>query len=294
MKKCPNCSLVHEATGWQCPGCAFVPPAHAGIPLLAPALAHGGAGFDPELFSVLAATEEANFWFCARNRLILWALRRYFPVMQRFLEVGCGTGFVLSGVAKAFPAASLAGSEIFVEGLPFAAGRVSGAELLQLDARRLPYYREFDVIGAFDVLEHIEDDKLVLREIHDALRAGGGVVLTVPQHPWLWSDEDVVAHHVRRYRPGELRDKLRATGFLVELDTSFVSLLLPLMWASRHARRFGSRPSSKPVRGLVLPKPLNVLLEWVMNLERHAIRLGVRFPFGGSRLIVARRGTTTS
>ena len=101
------------------------------------------------------------------------------------------------------------------------------AELLEVDARRLPFEAEFDVVGAFDVLEHIEEDERALIEMHAALRPGGGLVVTVPQHPALWSAVDEYSRHVRRYRRSELLTKLRDSGFEVIHWTSFVSLLLP-------------------------------------------------------------------
>ena len=157
MKSCSQCQTDFVASGWTCPACAYLPSSVSGFPVLAPDFAGGGAGFRPEAFEKLAALEAQNFWFRARNRLILWALKRHFPNMQRFLEIGCGTGYVLKGVEHAYPEAMLVGSEIFSVGLPYAASRLSSAELIQMDARHIPYVEEFDVIGAFDVLEHIEE-----------------------------------------------------------------------------------------------------------------------------------------
>ena len=180
MKKCSNCSAVFDQTDWHCPACDSSPPALNGFPLLAPEFAEQGGNFDPAFYADLAAAETANFWFCGRNRLIIWALRRHFPRMRRFLEVGCGTGFVLAGVAQAFPSTALSGSEIFTAGLSFAARRVSTAKLLQMDARDLPYENEFDVIGAFDVLEHIEADEQVLGEMYRAVLHDGCLLYTSP------------------------------------------------------------------------------------------------------------------
>lgn len=286
MKRCPECSTAHDTADWHCPGCGYVPGRQEGVPVLAPELARGGAGYQPEAYAELAVLEAGNFWFRARNRLIVWVLRRHFPQLRRYLEIGCGTGFVLAGVADAFPQARLTGSEVFSAGLPYAAGRVEKAELLQMDARRIPYVDEFDVIGAFDVLEHIDEDEAVLGEMSRALRPGGGIIITVPQHPWLWSRQDEYACHVRRYRSGELREKVQRAGFRVEMQTSFVSLLLPAMLASRFAQR--SAPAdSGAMAELRLPRPLNLAFSAVMSLERWLIRAGVRFPAGGSLLLVA-------
>lgn len=288
MKRCPKCATSYDTVNWACPSCGFSPPLVAGFPALAPELATGGAGFQPEAFAKLAALEADNFWFRARNRLIVWVLRRHFPHLHRYLEIGCGTGYVLAGVSNAFPGTRVVGSEVFSVGLPFAARRVEQAELLQMDARRIPYVDEFDVIGAFDVLEHIEEDETVLAEMHHALRPGGGIAITVPQHPWLWSRQDEYACHVRRYRIGELREKVLRAGFKVELETSFVSLLLPAMLASRMLRR-NAPTESDAMAELRLATPINRVFEWVMNAERQLIRLGLRFPAGGSLLLIARK-----
>jgi SAM-dependent methyltransferase len=289
MKRCPQCSTTHDAMDWECPACGNAPDRVDSFPILAPDLAQGGAGFPPEAFAELADVEADSFWFRACNRLIVWALRRHFPNMQRYLETGCGTGYVLAGVAGAYPDAAITGSEVFSVGLPFAADRVERAEFLQMDARQIPYVDEFDVIGAFDVLEHIEEDELVLEQMFQALRPGGGIAITVPQHPWLWSQQDENACHVRRYQICELREKVLRAGFKVELKSSFVSLLLPAMMASRLATKKTPPAGSKKSSELRLPGFINRSFEGVMDLERLLIRSGIRFPVGGSLLLSARK-----
>ena len=291
MKICPHCRASFVAMDWRCQHCAYLPFTIGGFVALAPEFAAGGAGFRPEAFEQLAALEARNFWFRARNQLIVWALKRYFPKIQRYLEIGCGTGYVLAGMATAYPEATLVGCEVFSVGLPFAAARVKTAELLQVDARRIPFQDEFDVIGAFDVLEHIEEDEVVLASMLNALRPGGGVAITVPQHPRLWSATDENACHVRRYKVGELREKVLRAGFTLVFETSFVSLLLPAMLASRLAMR-RTRAETESISELSLPPWLNRMFEIVMNTERYLIQRGLRFGWGGSRLLIARKMDT--
>jgi SAM-dependent methyltransferase len=258
----------------------------AGFPAFAPEYANAGGGFEQSYFADLARLEAGSFWFRSRNRLVVWALQHYFPAAKSFFEIGCGTGFVLAGLAAVQPDLHLVGSEIFVDGLGFAAKRLPGAELLQMDARRLPYHAEFDVIGAFDVLEHIVEDDEVLREIHRAMVPGGGLLLTVPQHAVLWSAADVVARHVRRYAAQELRTKCERTGFEILRLTSFVSLLSPLMLVSRLWKRGAAEGNTE----LAISRPLDRVLEHVMDAERALICRGIDLPFGGSLLLVARKG----
>jgi SAM-dependent methyltransferase len=245
-------------------------------------------GFTREIFESLANLESRNFWFRSRNKLIAWAMARYFPHAKDVLEIGCGTGFVLSDLEALFPAMRLAGSDVQISGLARAARRIKSAALFQMDARRIPFEDEFDVIGAFDVLEHIKEDEQVLVQMHRAVKSGGGIMLTVPQHMFLWSEQDVQAHHVLRYDADALVAKVRRAGFEVERSTSFVSLLLPLMMLSRRAKWF-SRRKPDPTDELRVFGPLNFLLERVLDVERAWILLGGRFPLGGSLLIVARK-----
>jgi SAM-dependent methyltransferase len=288
MKRCPVCEAVHDAGKSECPGCGFAPNPVGGFPSYAPELSRNCEGFRPEYFSCLAALEANNFWFRCRNDLIVWALGKYFPETVSFLEIGCGTGFVLSGIAKAYPRLALFGSEVYSVGLGFAAGRVPHAQLMQMDARTIPFEEHFDAVGAFDVLEHIEEDEKVLAQIRRALKPGGGLLLTVPQHGWMWSPLDTFACHVRRYSRNDLHEKLSRAGFEILRSTSFVSLLLPVMFVSRFCRG-GQETDHDPQSQLRLAPRLDRLLGTMLRVENRLIGAGISFPFGGSRLIAARR-----
>jgi len=288
MKRCLACQHHYTSSAMKCPACEFAPALEDGLQLYAPDFAKGGGGFKSSYFSELASLEAQNFWFRSRNQLIGWALKKYCKNFQSFLEIGCGTGYVLSGVSEEFPDARLIGSEIFTAGLGFAAARLPYVSFIQMDARNISYREEFDVIGAFDVLEHIEEDITVLREIYLALNTNGFLILTVPQHRWLWSPVDEYACHVRRYSALELHQKLELAGFEVVRNTSFVSLLLPAMLLSRVKQRY-FKTGIDPADELKLSGGLNSFLYRVMQIEVFLIKSGINFSVGGSRLIVAKR-----
>lgn len=206
---------------------------------------------------------------------------------SRFLEVGCGTGYVLRALAREC-GLRVTGSELFPEGIEYARERVPDADLVVLDARTMPFEEEFDFAGAFDVIEHIEDDVAVLEGMRRALRPEGMLFLTVPQHRWLWSAADEHACHVRRYRRGELAHRVELSGFEVLRVTSFVTSLLPAMALSRWRQRRSSA-AFDPIEELV-PRPLvNSLAEWMLRCECLLVRQGVNLPVGGSLALLARR-----
>lgn len=242
--------------------------------------------YDGGAFAGLAAAEGTHWWFRSRIRLITWALGMRTKPVGSLLEIGCGTGYVLAGVAEVFPEAELHASEYFEEGLRFARNRVPRARFRQLDATQMDDADCYDVVLACDVLEHIGADELVLHNIARALRAGGSFLITVPQHAWLWSPIDEQACHVRRYTRAELLDKLKSAGLRPVLVTSFVSLLLPLMHL---ARIWARRRPTDPMAELRIPGWLNAALEAVMNFERGLLKAGLRLPIGGSLLVLGER-----
>ncbi len=289
MKRCLACGAIYASLRRNCTVCEHGPELINGFDAYAPDLAYEGGGFKSDYFSELASLEEANFWFRSRNQLILWAIEKYAPNFQSLLEIGCGTAYVLSGVSQKFPDSTLSGSEIFLAGLDFAAERLPAVKFMQMDARAIPFENEFDVIGAFDVVEHIKEDERVLSQIHASLKPEGLVLLTVPQHEWLWSAADDYACHERRYVAADIHMKIKTAGFQLLRSTSFVTALLPAMMISRFLQRRTSIENFDASAELKISPWLNHLFWRVLATERILIQKGLNFPVGGSRLIVAKK-----
>jgi SAM-dependent methyltransferase len=288
MKLCLVCRTSFESSDWTCPGCGARPALRDGFACFAQHLAESNTGLPEGMHHYLEPMQERSFWYRGRNRIIQSLVARYCSGAESFLEVGCGSGFVLSGLRAVLPKARLVASEIYLHGLPYAAQRVAApAEFIQADCLALPYDGEFDALGAFDVLEHIERDADALIEMRRVLKPGGVLLLTVPQHPWLWSRIDEMAYHKRRYRRVELAARLRGTGYSVLCDTSFMFFLLPALLARRFVADRGD--AYDRTGEFVLPRAVDWVFDRLLDLERLAIGLGIRFPAGGSRVVVARR-----
>ena len=256
--------------------------------MFAPELADTVSGFDPDFFDELAGLEAGYFWFVARNELIVGLVNKFFPQARRLLEIGCGTGAVLRELAASRQWERLVGSELHPAGLAHARRRLPPeVEFVQMDARDIPAVGVFDLTGAFDVIEHIADDEAVLRGLRAATQTGGGTIITVPQHPWLWSRADDLGHHQRRYRRGELEAKLLRNGFEVLFSSSYTALLLPLMAASR-LRRTGGEQDEDIFHEFRLNRHVNSLLTSILRAEVRMALAGWRWPAGGSRVVAAR------
>jgi SAM-dependent methyltransferase len=264
-----------------------------GFRCYSPELALACDDYPSEGFDVTAEVEGRSFWCQSRNRMLRQVIERFTERSRPLdmLEVGCGIGGVV-GELRNVQNLRLTASEIYLQGLRYARSRFPDVDFIQLDAAHMPFQGDFDVVGAFDVLEHIEADDLVIRGVNEALRPGGIFIVTVPQYPWMWSSLDEVVHHKRRYRRSELLRKLRDANFSVVFCSSFVTTLFPVMAASRLLSRARTGPVDTKqafASHVTLPAALNRLFDGVMRIDELVLRGGFSLPFGGSLLAVARK-----
>lgn len=263
------------------------------IKCYAPELAFENNNYPNGYFEMLDKIEPKNFWYRSRSRIIEYLFTKYLNVTHpaKVLEIGCGTGFVLKGLSK-FKLLKLTGAELNIDALRYAMKNLPQVAFVQFDARKIPFEEEFDAIGAFDVLEHIDEDELVIESIHKSLKRGGYLFLSVPQHECLWSALDNDFYHKRRYSRRELLKKLIKANFSVLFVSSFVFTLLPLMYLSR--LRGKKMPTSKKkveycFDELIVNPILNTIGELFIRIDEILIKLGIRLPVGGSLVLVARK-----
>ncbi|HXQ44725.1 MAG TPA: methyltransferase domain-containing protein [Acidimicrobiales bacterium] len=229
--------------------------------------------------------EDRHWWFRGRRALI-WALlsRAELPQKPTLLDAGCGTGRNLVEFGTLGPATGVDPSPDAVEfchqrGIENV--RCAGLESLPFPAG------QFDLLLACDVLEHVQDDRGALAELHRVATGGGHLIITVPAYQWMWTEHDVQLHHVRRYTLPVLRDRVVGSGWDVVHATYFNSILLPAVAAARVVSRLSSRRGHTDLDRT--PALLNRALELPLKLEAALITRGVRFPAGVSIGLVCRR-----
>jgi len=256
-------------------------------------------GYDPSYFPALFDVEDRHFWFTTRNlalEAVIGPLAAQLPARSRVLEIGCGTGKTLQALAVACPNAIIVGMDLLLEGLEYARRRTE-VPLVQGTIEHAPFARAFDLVGMFDVLEHIDDDAASLREVHALVAPGRHLVITVPAHNALWSGFDDESHHCRRYEPDELRERLAAAGFEVEYLTLFMATLYPIVRlrrgmaeiVRRGRRRLALTERSAVLSDIKVRPVVNGLLGFALKQEIRFLRLRWQLPLGTSLLAVARR-----
>jgi len=289
VKRCLSCDHLHADRGWRCPACGFQPEIRNDIPCFAPTLDDIDDNFDVASFRSLAEAEEKSFWFPPRNSLIVWALRTYFPHTNSLFELGCGTGIVTNAISESNRNIRLVGADIHSAGLAEAAKRIGGrATLAQMSGLAIPFADEFDVAVAFDVIEHIDDDVGALKQMRNAVRPGGGIMLIVPRHKFMWSEVDDLAKHRRRYAGAEFKNLIAAAGLSLERMFTFGAWTFPFQVASRLCPRKNAHTLTEALE-LNLPGSVQSLLKWMLDMERRTIAQGMNYPFGASLFAVARR-----
>jgi SAM-dependent methyltransferase len=155
-------------------------------------------------------------------------------------------------------------------------------------ATALPFRdRAFDVVGAFDVVEHCADERRAVAELCRVLRPGGRLLLSVPAYRWAWSDHDVRAGHYRRYTRPRIVEVVADAGLVVDRATYAFAAVFPLFVAERLMRKARERTGRAAPTGLT---PVSPRLDRVLTaLSRAEARVLPRrdLPFGSSVVLAA-------
>jgi SAM-dependent methyltransferase len=235
------------------------------------------------VYRQMAELDQRHWWYRARREVLAALIRREArpPERANILEIGCGTGHNLAMLGSFGTVDAL---ELDEEARGLAEQRL-GRSVMSAPLPELAGVadRHYDLIGAFDVIEHIDDDAAAVASIAAKLKPGGKFVMTVPAHPWMWSAHDVVNHHKRRYSKRALKALILGSPLKLGKVGYFNSLLFPLAVAERLASKLRKNENAD----LKLPPaPLNAALERAFAAERHLVGR-LPFPPGLSLFAVA-------
>jgi len=215
------------------------------------------------------------WWYRARSQLLEAVHGAFLGNPHRALDVGSADGPSVGWMAGPYLQVTL---DIY------AAGLVPG-QSVRGSATALPFASNtFDVVSAFDVVEHCADDELAVNELVRVLAPGGRLLLSVPAYQWAWSDHDVRAGHHRRYTKPQIRELVEATGLRIERSSHAFGAVFPFFLAERAGRRFLGR-SGAETRLTPVPGAMEKVLLGLCAMESRYLR---RFDLGfGSSVLVA-------
>ena len=240
---------------------------------------------DLSAYGKIFAIEERLWWYRGRRRICFRLLDRMLGPSPNLdiLDVGCGTGYNLLQLGRYGRAH---GVDMSPEALEFCRRR--GVDSVTLHkAGELPFAdSSFDLLTAFDVIEHIEDDRAALREFARVLRPRGWLLIYTPALPWLYNEHDRIVHHKRRYRRAELGEKIQSAGYGVEHLAYANALVLPLVLLARALAKLGppGRHQEMEVPHSLINSALTALCHAEEPLVRHDL-----LPIGMSLVALARK-----
>ncbi len=232
-----------------------------------------------EAFDLMKSGED-SWWYVGRQRVVGVLLNRFLSEKkgdQQLLDVGAGFGSMFQALTSFGFVDAFEPEERLHEVL-----QQRGYRSLFLTWKDVFRSNEtYDVVGAFDVVEHSKDEDYILSNMYQVLRPGGKVIISVPAYQWLWSKHDEINNHYRRYTKKMLSNSLKRVGFTVEYVGYWNTFLFPLALVARLLNRSGGAAFTN--RGFI-----NSLFVAVVSLEAHLMRF-VSLPFGLSVFVVAKK-----
>ena len=233
--------------------------------------------------------EKTHWWFVVRKRIILYFLHKHAKGSSlKILNIGAAGGESSEWLKEFGEVISVENESFFIDYLRSKRINVTAASVLSM-----PFDdNSFDLVCAFDVIEHVQDDSAALEEINRVCKPQGTVCITVPAFRSLWSNHDVVNRHFRRYTKKELHRTMEAASHLSLQESAYFNslLFLPIFFARKIAVIFsiGKKQGRSDFELYKTPSWLNTLLKSIFSLELPLLKM-VSFPAGVSLICVLKK-----
>ena len=251
--------------------------------------------WDSSLEGLHADSTENHFMDVLTRTAVFDAISRNTSRVDRILEVGCSSGYMLAELHAKWPDAHLAGLDALPDGLATAQARVPSAEIAHASATDLPIKdSSVDVVITINVLEHVADDALAFRESARVLRPGGVLVAVIPNNPALYDYYDAHLSHERRYRRGEPGMLATRAGLTLVEERYLGQYVYPPFWlVKKRNRRIGDHMTdaqrAERVEADVTKTGDSRLGSATAKIEATLLRHGLGLPFGIRQMVVARK-----
>jgi 2-polyprenyl-3-methyl-5-hydroxy-6-metoxy-1,4-benzoquinol methylase len=285
---CPKCEtiLTKKSDCFECEKCQYKALIDRGIVCFNPEIDDSFSDYDPAALEIFYQHEKQHFWFRTRRDVIKDLFGKYVNKEDKVIEIGAGTGNISKMLLRA--GYNVAIGDVHKKALYlFKSHGVK--EKYQFDINQSPFRDHFDVVGMFDVLEHIKNDEQALESVSKILKDHGKIILTVPAHKWLWSRHDY--SHKRRYNLGRIRKIFKKNNLkILEAKHFFVSIVPLLLARSFLQSPFKGKLSARKLaeEQININPILNNILYALLCFEYKIIK-NITPKIGGSILVVAEK-----
>jgi SAM-dependent methyltransferase len=241
--------------------------------------------YTPKGHIILAEAEKTHFWFVTRKEYITTNIQKYPPKGKKIADYGGGTGDIAHHLQNAGYEVTL--YDYYEEGLKIAKSRgIKKVKKIDLNAPLPP--KQYDVVCAFDVIEHFENDTALLKQFNKSLKKDGVIYITVPAHPLLWQKTDIIGGHYRRYNRKTMTKLLTETGYEILTVKHFFVMTLPLLLLRKILDKFKIRKQEH--EEIKINKTINNILKFITRIENKILKNST--PKLGGSLFAAARKTT--
>ncbi len=236
--------------------------------------------------------ERTHWWFVVRQKIILRILKKYAKEQTlSILNIGAAGGASTQWLSTLGKVVSVESDPFFFDHL-----KLQQVDVIHSTVTSMPFEKNsFDLVCAFDVIEHVADDFAAMKEMERVCKPGGMICVTVPAFQLLWSGHDVVNGHYRRYTKktlfvlGELFAQLQNS----EMRYFNSLLFLPVLIARKVSNIFtaGKKRVQSDFTFYRIPRMLDQILKTVFSAEIPLLRF-IHFPVGVSLLAVWKKTGT--
>jgi ubiquinone/menaquinone biosynthesis C-methylase UbiE len=243
-------------------------------------------------YAIMYDIEQSYWWFLGKQFLVRSVLQEGSlcdPEKDRILDIGCGTGTVLK-LLEDFGTAC--GVELSTDAIQFLKKRGLNLVVRSDVSRSIPFKDNvFSVITCLDVLEHLDDDFALLKEMVRVCRPGGHIVVTVPALNVLWSPHDTALHHKRRYTRKQLLQKVAPLpASVVKRSYYNTTLIIPILAVRKIKPLFSDKQSVRSDFFMPIPRWINAFLTFLFFTEIRCLKR-LNFPLGVSLLLIMKKSS---
>ena len=248
---------------------------------------------DKEYYKDYYSLERKHWWFRAREAIIINTIHREIRPTRKLniLNVGCATGRSTEYLSAFGDVTTV---EYDKDCCEFLLSEI-GIKAINASATELPFNSNtFDLVCAFDVIEHIEDHQLAVNELCRVVKNEQFVFVTVPTYMSLWSKHDVINHHFRRYKMNELKSLfINNKDGVITYNTYFNTIFFPLIWIARKLSNLifrNKKEATSDFNNSDENKISDKIFYSIFILEKRLLN-HIRFPFGVSAMLIWKKNT---